>query len=111
MPQQPLHRPGGAVAEGADGVPLDLGCHFHEHVDFTPLRATFRHAREHAPHPAHALAAGCALAAAFVLVEIGDARHRLHDIGGLVHDDYGGGTECRLLLAAAVEIHQEIIAL
>src|SRR5665647_2573663 len=87
MPQQALHRPGGAVAEGADGVALDLGRDLHQHVDLALLRAAFRHAGEHAPHPAHALAARRALAAALVLVEIRDARHRADDVGGLVHHD------------------------
>src|SRR5215831_16870585 len=33
MAQQPLHRPGGAVAERADGVAFDLLRHLHQHVD------------------------------------------------------------------------------
>ena len=45
------------------------------------MRATFRHAAENPPHPPHALTAGRALAAAFVLVEIGDARHRANYVG------------------------------
>src|SRR5437667_10053516 len=60
---QALHRPGGTVAERADGVALDLGCDFHQHVDLAFVRAAFRHAAEHPPHPSHALAAGRALAA------------------------------------------------
>src|SRR6202158_1040268 len=74
MPQQALHRPGGAIAEGADGVALDLLGHVHQHADLAPLRAAFRHAGEHAPHPADAFAAGRALTAALVLVKIRDAR-------------------------------------
>src|SRR5512140_713142 len=68
VPQQALHRPGGAVAEGADGVTFDLGGDLPQHVDLTLVRASFGHAGEHPPHPAHALAAGRALAAALVLV-------------------------------------------
>src|SRR3954467_2980231 len=70
VPHQALHRPGRAVAERADGVPLDLLGHVHQHVDLAPVRAAFGHAHQHAPHPAHALAARRALAAALVLVEI-----------------------------------------
>src|SRR5262249_47008076 len=73
--------------------------------------ATLRHAGEHAPHPAHALAAGRALAAALVLVEIRDAGHGGDDVGRLVHHDHGRGAERRLELAAAVEIHQQLIGL
>src|SRR5262249_43283777 len=111
MPQQSLHRPSGAVAEGADGMTLDLGRDLPQRVDLALLGTAFRHAREHAPHPAHAFAAGRALTAALVLVEIGDARHRLHDVSRFIHDDHGGGAERRFLLAAAVEIHQQRVGL
>src|SRR5262245_18114523 len=78
--EQPLHGPGRAVAERADGVALDLGRDLHQHVDLALVRATFRHAAEHPPHPTHALAAGRALAAALVLVEIRDAGHGADDV-------------------------------
>src|SRR5208337_5074652 len=77
VPQQALHRPGRAVAEGADGVAFDLLGHIPQGIDFALVGAAFRHALEQAPHPAHALAARRALAAALVLIEIGDTRHRL----------------------------------
>src|SRR5215471_5024826 len=64
VPQQTLHRPGGAVAERADGVALDLLRHLEQHVDLALVRAARGHAGEHPPHPAHALAARRALAAA-----------------------------------------------
>src|SRR5215204_1073061 len=83
MPDQPLDRPGGGVAERADGVALDLRRDFEQHVDLAPLRAAFGHAGEDAPHPARALAAGRALAAALVLVEVGDAGNRPHNVGRL----------------------------
>src|SRR5215469_7726024 len=102
MPQKALHRPGRAVAEGTDRVAFDLGRDPPQHVDLTSLGASFGHAVEEAPHPAHALAAGGALAAALVLVEIGDARHRAHDIRRLVHHNDGCGAERRLLVAATV---------
>src|SRR5208282_3398571 len=76
MPQQTLHRPGRAVAERADRVAFDLLGHIPKGVDLALLSAAFRHAGEQAPHPAHALAARRALAAALVLVEVGDPRHR-----------------------------------
>src|SRR5215218_6464788 len=55
MPDQPLDRPGGGVAEGADGVALDLRRDLEQHVDLAPLRPPLRHAGEHPPHPAGAL--------------------------------------------------------
>src|SRR5262245_44551000 len=108
--QQALYGPGGAIAEGADGVALDLGRDFHQHVDLALVRAAFRHAGEHAPHPAHALPAGRALAAALVLVEVRDAGHGADDVGRLVHDDHRRGAERGFVLAAAVEIHEQVLA-
>src|SRR6516165_6123176 len=108
---QALHRPGRAVAERTDGVALDLGCDFHQHVDLALVRAAFRHAAEHPPHPTHALAAGRALAAAFVLVEIRDAGHGADDVGRFVHHDHGRRAERRFELPAAVEIHEYTITI
>src|SRR5690606_37879212 len=65
---QALDRPRRGVAEGADGVPLDLLADFEQHVDLALLGAAFDHARHHPHHPAGALAAGGALAATLVLV-------------------------------------------
>ena len=48
-----------------------------------------------APHPAGALAARGALAAALMLVEIADAADRADDVGRLVHDDDRRGAEAR----------------
>src|SRR5271155_99595 len=93
MPQQALHRPRRAVTEGADGVAFDLGRDFPQHIDFALLCSAFRHAGQHAPHPAHAFAARRALAAAFVLIEIGNARHRADDVVAFVHDDHGRSAE------------------
>src|SRR5262245_58948737 len=85
--QQPLDRPGGPIAECADCVPFDLLRDFEQHVDFALVGAAFSYAGEHAPHPAHALAARRTLTAALVLVEVGNACHGAHDVGGFVHDD------------------------
>src|SRR5215470_19402028 len=101
--EQPLHRPGGAVTEGADRVPFDLLGDLHQHVDLALVGAAFGHAGQHAPHPSHALPARRTLAAALVFVKIRDAGHGAHDIGGFVHHDHGGGAESRLDLPGAVE--------
>ena len=68
------------------------------------------HALHHAPHPAGALAARRALAAALVHVELRQARDRLDDVGRLVHHDHGRRAEARLHVAQAVEIHQHGVA-
>ena len=53
------------------------------------------HAVHHPHHPAGALAARRALAAALVLVELRQPRDRLDDVGGLVHHDHRRGAEAR----------------
>src|SRR5262249_2462792 len=105
-PQTPSHRPRRPVAKSADGVALDLGGDVPQQVDLALMRPALGHAREDAPHPAHALAAWRALAAALVLIEIRDARHRAHDVSRLVHDNDGGSAGRGFLFPAAVEIHQ-----
>src|SRR5204863_2242454 len=102
---QALDRPGRGVAEGADGVALDLLGDVPERVDLADLGIALDEALHHPPHPAGALAARRALAAALVLVKIGDPADRLHHVGGLVHDDHRGGAEAGTEFLETVEIH------
>src|SRR5258708_15793253 len=60
------------------------------------------------PHPPRALAAGRALAAALVLVEIGNTGDRPDQVGRFVHHYDGGGAEAPAQLAEAVKIHRRI---
>src|ERR1700681_1487294 len=73
MRDQTLDRPRRGVAKRADGVTLDLFCHFQQHVDLALVGAALSHPGQDPPHPPRALAARRALAAALVLVEIGNA--------------------------------------
>src|SRR5262250_828794 len=93
MPKQALHRPGRAVSERTNSVAFNLSRDLHQHVDLVLVRAAFRHAAEHPPHPAHALAAGRALAAALVLVEIRDPGHGTDGVSRLIHHDHGRRAE------------------
>src|SRR5690606_35752558 len=68
MADQALDGPSGGVAQGADGVPFDPGRDVPKKVDLPLFSVPTLHALQHAPHPAGALAAGSALAAALVLV-------------------------------------------
>ena len=61
-----------------------------------------------APHPAGAFAARRALAAAFMLVEVGQPGDGANDIGRFVHDDDGSGAETRLQIAQAIKIHRRV---
>ena len=108
MGDEALDRPGRGVAERADRVALDLLGDVEQHVDLALLRAALGHARHHPPHPAGAFAAGRALAAALVLVEIRQPRDRAHDVGRLVHHDHRRGAEAGAQLAQRIEIHRAV---
>src|SRR5207237_4231755 len=81
MAQETLYGPGGAFAEGADRVSLDLFANFLQQIDFGDFRVAALHARQHAPHPAATFPARRALSAALVPVEIGEPRKCLDDVG------------------------------
>src|SRR5581483_6346530 len=107
---EPLHRPGCSVAECADGMALDARRHVVEQVDLVLLGLSPLHPPQHAPHPAAAFAARRALAAALVLVEVGDAADGSDDVGRLVHDDDGRRAHARLELGKGVEVESEVLA-
>src|SRR5262245_38525485 len=111
MPDQALDGPSGRVAERADGMALDLIADIEQHIDLGLLGLALGHAFEHAPHPTGALAARRALAAGFILVEIGDASDGADDVGRFVHDDHAGGAEPGLQRLETVEVHPQIAAL
>src|SRR4051812_34452942 len=62
--EQALDRPGRRIAQAADGVAFDLRRDVQQHVDLRHLRLAGHHPLHHAPHPAGALTARRALAAA-----------------------------------------------
>ena len=66
------------IPQRADRMAFHLTGDVEQQVDLALLGAALGHARKHAPHPSRALAAGRALAAAFMLVEIRNARDRPH---------------------------------
>ena len=105
-----LYGPGGCVSECADGVSFDLFGQFPEHVDLGVVGFTDFHAFEGVSEPAGAFAAGGALAAAFVLVELAQAEDGLDDVGLLVHDDDCCGSESAFEVAEGVEVHEYILA-
>ena len=108
MLDKALNRPRRCVAERADGMAFDLFGDFIQHVDLGRRRITGAHAFHHTPHPACAFTAGRALAAAFMLVEIGQARNGADDVGGLVHYDDGRSAKTGADFLTAVEIHRHV---
>lgn len=69
MGHEALDRPRRRVAQRADRAALDLR-EFEEHVDLARVPAALDKAVHHVHHPRRAFAAGCALAAGLVLVEL-----------------------------------------
>src|SRR5687767_4500639 len=76
MFHEALHRPGGGVAEGANGVAFDLVGHVHQHVQVLLAAFAGEHSLQQTIHPAGAFTARRALSAGFGVVE---ARNALED--------------------------------
>src|SRR5688500_10329748 len=70
MADQALYRPHRAVGQGADRVAFDFARRVLQHVDLGYRSIADDHPLHDPPHPAGALAARGALAAALVLVEL-----------------------------------------
>src|SRR3954471_24205453 len=83
MPDQALDRPGGGVAQRADRMALDLLGDVEQLIDRLDLGVAGPQFLHDPPHPAGALTARGALAAALMLVEIADAADRADDVGRL----------------------------
>src|SRR5262245_21459478 len=84
-----LHRHRGGIAERADGATLDVVGHRVEQREVFRATLAVLDAIDHAPQPAGAFAARRALAAALVLVEVGQAQQALDHAATLVHHDDG----------------------
>src|SRR5262245_65419444 len=107
MPDQALDRPGGRVAERADGMAFDLVADIEQHIDLALLSLAPGHALEHAPHPPRSFAARRALAARLMLVEIRQAGDSADDVGRFVHDDHARGSKPGLERLENVEVNRE----
>ena len=80
-----LDGPGGRVAEGADRMAFDLIGELFEHVNLSEVRVADLHPLEHVDHPTGAFAAGRALAAALVLVEVREPENGVDHVCLIVH--------------------------
>lgn len=110
VPDQTLDGPGEGLAEGADGVALNLLGELLHHVDLALARGAGLEAVHDLLGPLGALTAGRALAARLVVVELAQAGDGADDVGRLVHDDDGSGTETGLGVLERVEVHELVVA-
>src|SRR6266446_808605 len=78
------------IAERADRVAFDLAGDLLQQVDLRRRGVALHHPLHHPPHPAGPFAAGRALAAALMHVEMRQPGDRGDDVGRLVHDDDRG---------------------
>eukprot|EP00850_Spirogloea_muscicola_P024277 SM000555S17871 [mRNA] locus=s555:433:3088:- [translate_table: standard] len=105
-----LDGPCSCIPKRTNGVTLYLFGDLLQHVNLLEARVTGLHALQDLPHPGRALTAGRALAAALVLVKVGQARDRVHHVGALVHDDDGGSAQARLHGLEGVKVHEHVVA-
>src|SRR3546814_13069583 len=82
---QTLDRPGGGISEGADRVAFDLPRDVEEHVDLLRAGVALHHPLHDPEKPACALAAGRALPAALMHVEMRQAGDRVAGIPTCYH--------------------------
>lgn len=104
-----LDGPREGLAEGADGVTLDLLGELLEHVNLAAARLAVLEALHDLFGPLGSLAAGRALAAGLVPVELGQPGNGADNISRLVHDDDRRGTKSRLRVLESIVIHQLVV--
>ena len=110
MSDETLNWPCESLAQSANGVSLNLLGQLLEHVDLTLTGLSLLETLHDLLGPLGALATWCALSARLVAVEVGKAGDGADDVGGLVHDNDGGGTETRLGVLEGIKIHQLFVA-
>jgi hypothetical protein len=106
---QTLDGPGEGLTQSANSVTLNLLGELLEHVDLTLAGVANLHALHHLLGPLATLTAGGALTARLVAVERGETGDSAHNVGGLIHDDDGGGTQTSLGVLKGVEVHKLVV--
>ena len=89
---------------------LDLLRQLPEHVNLGVVGLSDLEAFEGVSEPAGPLAAGSALSAALVLVELAQPQDSLDDIGRLIHDNDCSCPQTGLKLPKSVKVHQHVLA-
>ena len=105
-----LHGPGSGITKRANSVTLDLEGEFLKHIDLSEVSVTFLNTSEHVDHPPSTLAAGCALAAALVLIELSQTKDSVNYVSLLVHNYNCSGAKTTLNILKSIEVHHNISA-
>mmetsp|Transcript_32617 Transcript_32617/g.54989 ORF Transcript_32617/g.54989 Transcript_32617/m.54989 type:complete len:248 (-) Transcript_32617:558-1301(-) len=107
---QSLNRPGGRVAQCADGVALDAAGDFFEHGDLPHVRFTCLDLLQQRLHPAGTLATRRALATRLVAVEVRQSPDGCNHVDRFVHYGHRGRSQSRSGLLEVVEVHHDVLA-
>src|SRR5690625_4132464 len=106
--QKALYGPGCGLAEGANGVPLDLRGYRTQHIKIFHAPLAGHDAVNHAVHPAGAFATRRALAAGFGVVKARNATGSGHNFRSFVHDNDRARAHARAGLLYGVIVHGQI---
>src|SRR5690606_27143352 len=106
----PADGPRGGVGEGADRPALHLVADLLEEVEVAGVALALVEAREELVEPAGAVAAGRALPARLVPVEVGDAAGPRHHVRVLVEEADAGGADGGAGLAEGLGVHRDPVA-
>src|SRR5690625_505803 len=89
------HGRGRAVTQGTERAPQNVVAHVEQRVEVFFSTAARLDAPQHEAHPVGSFAAGRALTAGFVGVEVGPARYCAHDASGFIKNLQRAGAEHR----------------
>lgn len=105
-----LDGPGSGVTQSANGVAFNLLGKLPKHVDFTGTSLAVLESVHDLQEPGGALSAGCALTAGLVLIEVRETLNGADNVGALVQDNDGSGTQTRLVVLKIVVVHENVLA-
>ncbi len=103
-----LSGPGAGFAEGADGLACDVICDAEESVGVLGDSAALEHTGGDFFHPEGAFAAGGALAAGFMGVELVDVGESPEHVAGVIHDDDAARAGHGACGGEAIEVHGNV---
>lgn len=98
------------IVRTANSVTLNLLGQLLQHINLTLSSLSLLKSLHDLLRPLAALSARCALAATLVSVEVAETADTSNNIGTLVHDNDGSGTETRLAILEGIKVHQLFVA-
>jgi len=106
-----LYWPSSSITKSTNGVTLDLVGKLLKHVNFSKISVSEFHALEHIDHPSGSFTARSALAARLVLVEFGEAKNSINNIGLVVHNNDSSSAKTGASIFKIIEVHNSFFTL